>query len=279
MISQRNQRKQEILQLIAEYLEALVNKTPEVLPVSPRLRVTFNGEPAMLGENDAWKDTLRIPERQSFADPDTGEGVFYGVLTNVVNVKPTHTTADLNYTIWQLYFLRLKVEHGLITEVEEFVKPTPNFNYIPFQKVKLPDLMFDMVLPEEERRSREELIQIVEMYWDGVEKRMDPEIIPFHPDAHRFEYGMQVSSSEKSPGSLKNNCKVPTFYWTVPQNERRYPVVDVSRGLVVSIAVLKQVEGGHRGLIVAEYFRIESGLMRRMCAFCRIFQEKSGWAG
>ena len=93
MISEREKNRRFLLQTTTLYLEALIAKTPEVLRVSPNLKVTFNGEISELGKNELWRKTLLIPQRQTFADPDTNNVVFFGIVTNEVKTPPDPESA------------------------------------------------------------------------------------------------------------------------------------------------------------------------------------------
>src|SRR5260370_1054614 len=71
-----------LLSILTTYTEALVDKDPSRLEVSPQLRVTSNGAVTTLGHGQVWGAVKRIPFRHAFVDPVTGAAVFYGTLTN-----------------------------------------------------------------------------------------------------------------------------------------------------------------------------------------------------
>ena len=74
-----------------------------------------------------------------------------------------------------------------------------------------PPRILECPLAEEDKSSREEMIRIGSLYWDGVQKLIDPNLVPFHPDARRIEIGTPVSDEYVHPHSVRTACDIPTF--------------------------------------------------------------------
>jgi hypothetical protein len=149
-----------LLEILTTYTEALTDNDTSRLHVSPDVRVTGNGVVAQLGKGEVWGSVKRIPFRQALVDPVTGAAVFYGVLTN----SPTRDQEK-----WWFYIVRLKVERRQITEVEE-ISYDGMLGGTSAASLHLPDRVFDTVLPEDERSSREELFGIATKYFDAVSR-------------------------------------------------------------------------------------------------------------
>lgn len=263
------------------YLEALIEKKSEALPLAKECRATYNGEETAVGDNDLWKNTLIIKQRQTFIDPVSGEMVFFGVMSN--EPREMNQTFPIEIHVYSKQYLatiRLKLEDDKITEIEELtIEGRLRYFYADSDTVKLPDLEFEIPVPEEERCTREELIEMVETYWDCAEKRQPADAMKIHPDAQRYENGYCTTNHSNSfRGDFKHN---KNFRWDVPDESRLYPVVDPVRGLVVSSCFM--VNGanasadGLEGARIVEAFKIKDGAICRLLAFFPVLGSKPGW--
>lgn len=120
-------------------------------------------------------------------------------------------------------------------------------------------------------------------YWDAIERSMDIEDLPSHPDTTRRENGWLCTDAYTS---FRNEFREPTWTWFTPKEERRFPVVDPIRGIVVSFqvfiskddeAIKQRSDSDTPGFLVIEVFKADSGLLRHMYAFWRQFVTDSGW--
>ena len=179
--------------------------------------------------------------------------------------------------------LRLKIEQQLITEVEELAW-TGRYRYFEClpEDIALPDEAFDMAVPEEERLTREELIEIADAYWEGGFGDLKAEGMPIHPDAQRKENGYQTTNHTYSVrGDFKWN---PPLVNTggdrmidVPRQYRQYPVADPARGIVVSMTTMVP-HFGETCLRIGEAFLIREGLIKKMFAMYGQFKNNGGWS-
>ena len=273
-------RRKQLLKLTNDYLTALCRKTPEAIPVAPHVRATCNGRECPVGQNDVWTYTVRIPERQTFVDPENDSVVFFGVITNdVVNIPANMTRDKFYYARWSLYMLRLKMEGDQIAEIEELTNDQPTHSFIPINEVHIYQPIYDMLVPEDELLTREELVKIVDDYWSACAKELPPSTVAAHPDGFRSEQGMKATDSARFPYSLTTEFDLDAFNWRMPRAERRYPVVDAKRGVVVAIVVMANAgPQWPRGAIVWEVFKIDAGLMKSLHCGYRILLEDSGWS-
>jgi hypothetical protein len=257
-----------LLELLTTYTEALVDRDLSRLRVAPGLRVTANGIETKLGQSEVWGSVKRIPYRQAFVDPSTGAAMFLGTLTNT----PTRDAAK-----WWFYALRLKVEGRRITEVEEITYDGSLAN-TPASTLHLANVLYDTVLPEEERSSRQELLDTANRYFDVVSGLVNHRDVPWHPECQRIELGVFTVNSEVFAGSCGGEFQNPAVRWNV--ENRRFYVADVDRGVVFAIAnfMTPAQYPNNNGSVVFEVFKIQDGLIRHIEAFFRgNGQLHSGW--
>lgn len=270
-----------LLEMLTEYTEALTDNDTSRLTVAKDLRVTSNGEETKLGSGKVWGDGRRLPYRQVFVDPLTGAAVFYGVVTNAVNsgrADAVVDAADADRHAW-FYVVRLKVEGGQITEIEEVsYEPEPGGFGVDPASLSLPDRIFDTWLPPDERVSRAELFDIADLYFDVVSQRIDYHDVPWHPECQRVELGVFTVNSERSPGSCGGEFQIPSVKWNV--ENRRFYIADEERGVVLAIGnfMTPPEYPNNNGSVVFEVFKVQDGLIRHIHAFFRgNGQRHSGW--
>ena len=258
-----------LLQILTVYTEALVDNEPTQVQVAPGVRVTANGvvQPKV-GQSDVWGAIRRMPYRHALVDPQTGAAVFYGVVTNA----PTR-----NAVRWWFYALRLKVEKRQITEIEE-VTFDGTLGGTPASSLRLPERVFDSVLPVAERSTREQLFAIADSYFSAVSQEVAYRQVPWHPECQRLELGVFTVNSELASGSCGGEFKNPATKWNV--RNRRFYIADVERGVVFAIGnfMTPPEYPNNNGSVVFEVFKVQDGLIRHIEAFFRgNGQLHSGW--
>lgn len=273
--------RREMLAIMEAYLESLVEKDTAELPISKTCRVTYNGKEAELGKNEVWENTLVIRQRQTFIDPVSGEMVFFGVTSNEPREMNEFFPIKVHvYKKEYLITIRLKIADHQIEEIEELaIDDRLRYFYSDICEVKLPDLEFEMIVPEEERATREELIELVSTYWDCAAKWKPAEALKIHPDAQRLENGYYTTNHSNSfRGDFKHN---KSFRWDTPEASRMYPVVDPVRGLVVSSCYMINGANAERdglmGARIVEAFKIKDGAICHLLAFFPILDCLTGW--
>lgn len=183
-----------------------------------------------------------------------------------------------NHQIWWFYALRLKIEDRKITEVEEiFFDGT--LGGIPASSLILPDRIFDTVLPEDERVSREELFHIADLYFDAVSQRIDYHDVPWHPECTRKELGAFTVNSTIFAASCGGEFQTPRIKWNV--ENRRFYIADEVRGVVFATGnfMTPPEYPANNGSVVFEVFKIQDGIIRHIEAHFRgnNTQKVSGW--
>jgi hypothetical protein len=280
-MTQEAMNRRKMVAIMENYTEALIEKNPQALPLAAGCRATYNGKECQIGENPLWKNTLIIKQRQTFIDPVSGEMVFFGVMSN--EPREMNETFPVNIHVYSKQYLatiRLKIVDGKITEIEELtIDKRLRYFYADSEEVRLPDLEFEISVPEEERCTREELVEMVEAYWDCAEKRQPADVLKVHPDAQRYENGYRTTNHSNSfRGDFKHN---KSFRWDVPDNSRLYPVVDPVRGLVVSSCFMvngaNASQDGLEGARIVEAFKIKDGAICHLLAFFPVLGGETGW--
>ena len=158
---------------IHQYLDALVAHNAFDLPLAQKVKFS---------ERLVDFTTAKTDYKIYIADPQGGAAGFIGVIHdhNVPGQleKPT------------ILALRLKIVNRQITEAEAVTVRGVNANNLANLKTPRPSIM--ETLPVSERRSREELIKVTNLYFDGIEQSTGA-IVPFDDECNRLENGMRTA--------------------------------------------------------------------------------------
>jgi hypothetical protein len=214
------------------YMAALGQRNPARLPVSDDLVFTENNVAMPLGEGLWGTVSFVAPVGLEVADTQTGNAAWFGY------VKENGVPAILA--------LRLKVTGGRISEVETVVHRKTGLP-APFGDVEkmTHDPAFNEVLPPQQRRPRERLIAVADSYFNTVELNDGMVFAPFDADCARLENG--ISTTSAPPGApvggagnasaIASGCeeqfKLGIYRINKRVRERRFPLVDEERGMVV----------------------------------------------
>lgn len=264
-IMENENTRKELLTLVHLYLEALVRQNPTGLPISQRLKVTENGEPSSLGQG-LWQTARGIGFRKTYVDLVSQQACFFGVVQE----------ADGNKVI---FVLRLKAEDGQITEIETLAaRKGCHPLFFPDDITDRPPL--SSLVPEIERSPRDHMIDIADSYFEAIEQS-DATIVPLHPDCNRRENGfLTTNNPPRLPFSTA--AGLPRLNYIKQVSQRRYPVVDEARGIVIAIVrfdvpgeevsqdgsqIEQTLRKQPRSLFLYELFKIQDGLICDIEAF------------
>ncbi len=213
---------------VNQYLDAMVARNPYSLPLAAKVKFTENEQVIPLGEG-IWGTASGLGTYKLLvADPRSGEVGFLGTVRE--NSMPV------------AFALRLKIDRGLIQEVETIVVRDPGAA-TAVEALGQPDPLFLTALPASERRSRDEMVAIANKYSDGVE-RSKGDLVPFAPDCNRIQNGMQTTNNPNlklnpkdswTPMQLGCKDQLDTKFFSFVHKiyPRRFMVVDQERGLVL----------------------------------------------
>ncbi len=284
---------------VNQYLNAMVAHNASKAPFAKTLKFTENAVKLPPTEG-LWFTSTGLGNYKFYvSDPQEGQVGFVGIVKE--HDKPV------------ILALRLKVVNKEITEAESVV--VRNVNEKSLGNLTTPQPAFYAALAPAERVSRQELIRISNLYFDGIEKN-DGSIVPWDPECYRLENGMLTASPKppKAPpappsGTAGGPSPIPggstcsaglssgmlaTIYCIRP---RRTPVVDEERGITWGV-----YNFNHRGLLtvklkdgsvrnsyaqtpssmpIAEVFKIKSGKIRDIIAVGTMlpYGIGDGWAG
>ncbi len=225
---------------IDKVLAAMIAHHPNQLMLARDVRYTENGVELRLG--DGMWGTLSARGNYSLyvSDPEMGQVGFYGTVNE---------NGGVNYIA-----LRVKVFEALISEIEMIVvrpsgtttpdeTPPPSRGDVMDQKIPRPQ--FSQTVPKAERMSRERLIEVANSYFTGLANQTGKFTAPFALTCERWENGYHTTNQKPNPNIPKNmpdilamSCeeqqKSGWFAFVTDIRNRRFPIVDIERGLVMS---------------------------------------------
>lgn len=214
-------------QFARDYVAAMVRHDASKLKAQARVRFTENDVELPFGKEGMWATATGVaPTALIVADVQSGQAAWIG--TAEENGKPVY------------FALRLAVHDGAIAEAETVVVRNGGLP-LPFADVTkvVHDPTFNEILPVEQRRSRERLRAVADSYFNTVELNDGTVFAPFDPECGRLENGiLTTAAGAGSAGAISPGCeaqfKLGIYRINKRVRERRYPVIDVERGIVVA---------------------------------------------
>jgi hypothetical protein len=245
------------------YYTALAANRPASVPLAPTAKVTLNGQVMKL-DQAFWDGAERTVYRWDIVNEQLGDVASEAVVAN----------ADGSKT---MYMVRLKVVAGKVTEVE-----TIRANKGDADRLWDPDTLtavspaLQLSIREADQDSYYGLIAAAESYWrafqtNGTDAYHQANLLP---DTKRFENGLQTTGlvrngvyASAAEGFDKGRFKGRNLW------DRRYPVVDTERGIVLSIVRFGLKDGMKsesvattNDRLVAEFFAVKSGKIQEVHA-------------
>lgn len=217
--------------MVDKYIAAMVAHDPQRLPLARRVRFTENGVELRLGDG-LWATASAAGHYKLYVpDPRDGQVGFFGTVYE--NGKPV------------LLALRLKVDYGLISQVETVVarsRPNRPDAGAVLEKAGHPRPQFTQVIAPAERMSRADLVRVANSYFTGLGGNTGRNTAPFWPSCNRWENGVQTTNAPrrgiKGFDIFAEGCaaqqKSGFFSFVTDIRNRRFPVVDRRNGLVLS---------------------------------------------
>jgi hypothetical protein len=252
-----------LTEVIDAYLAALIANDAGALRQAARARITENGAEKKLADT-FWDGAREIAYRFDIVNVGRGDT---GTETVIVNADGSKT----------MHMLRLKVLNGAITEIETIKANRGDADRLwdPDRLTSVsPDLQLS--IREAERDSYYELIATAEGYWRAFQTNGTPDYHPARllPDARRFENGLQTTGLVRDGQYVSAQAGFDAGRF-LNRNiwDRRYPVVDEERGIVLSI-VRFGIKGGAQSQstattndrLVAEFFAVKRGYIQEIQA-------------
>jgi hypothetical protein len=291
--------------LVDQYLDAVTAHDPKLVPLAKNVKFTENGQKLLIPDG-LWSSMVGKGTYRLFVDdPQAGSVAFIGT------IKEEGRTAS--EPVAGVIALRLKVDHGQISEAETFVVRNP-MTAERLEKIGTPNHLFLEAVPEAQRMSRADLIKTANMYFSGMQQNDGKGVYPFTDDCNRIENGMQTTNAPLKEGQTKPDPATATNYssaWGCKEQfqsgllhfvtrirDRRYVAVDQERGLVFSFTFFDHSAGktrhfetpNGRAVVagptqpwtweIAELFKVENGKLRQIEAVLdrAPYGMTSGWS-
>ena len=262
--------------------------SPDAASALAAARYTENGQALPVGDG-LWATTGKVgPYCHLLLDPEAGQAACFATLTEGVTRS--------------IMALRVAAAGDAVSEIEAVVARPPLFGGVAafgdgpaaLDESGGPDPVWHGDIEPAERMSRDELRRVADMYFAGLERNDGRGEYPFADDCIRIENGFRTTDVPPSPSagqtpyaeafralSAKAQFETGYFRFVDRIRDRRFPVIDPTRGVVFAFAffdhsgTVREYEladgtpaksGVERPFswMIAEAFRIEQGLITRI---------------
>ncbi len=265
-----------LTEFVDAYFEALAANEPDAIALSADAKITNNGKLTSLGET-FWEGAEETVYRWDIVNERLGDT---GTEAVILNADGTKT----------MQMVRLKVADGEIAEVETITTSEGDAGAL-WGADNLTEVSpaLQLTIREADRDSYYALIAAAESYWrafqtNGTENYHPADLLP---DARRFENGLQTTGLVRD-GRYVSTAQGFDAGRFVGRNlwDRRYPVVDTERGIVLSIVRFGLKEGMEsrsaataNDRLVGEFFAVKAGMIQEIHAvlFNLPDAEPTGW--
>ena len=309
---------------VDQYMDAMLANEPSGTLFSSDCKFTENGVRLPLGDEGLWAGMVDKGSYKFYIpDIETQQVAFIGTAREEPQ-EPEDPPRPVAIA------LRLKIANGLISEAEQIVV-RPESNLLnPERQASRPSAaesiekmgeelgnphpIFTAIIPEEERPSREEMVETANYYFSGLQKNDGEGYYPFTDDCDRYENGgratnVPLAAGQEMPDPLKET--VYSSHWGCKEQfesglahfvtrirDRRFVAVDRERGIVFSFCFFDHSAGESRHFTtpdgrevvegpsepwtweIAELFKVEKGKIRRIEAVLQRcpYGMNSGWS-
>lgn len=143
--------------IVDEYMAALLAHDPARVKWAKHVEFTENSVPMDIGDG-LWNTiTKQDAYKLYFADPQAGQVGFYGVVEES--------------GVAQVYGMRLKVDHGAVSEVETIIaRKRENRDDFPNARGLQDKPIFSQDVPPAQRATREQLVKIANSYFETLQQ-------------------------------------------------------------------------------------------------------------
>ena len=242
---------------VDQFLDALVAHDPSHLAVTKTVKFTENGQRLELGDGFWRTATARGSYKLYVADTEAGQVGFIGTMREAG--QPV------------LVALRLKIRDRRIAEAELLVESgsMTERGVANLEKLGAPDHIYLEDLPSAQRVSRLEFEKTANKYFASMQLNDGKgDYSFFADDCNRLENGMQTtnnpnfappatSSSNTPPSgsqprtysaawSCKDQFQSGLLHFVTRIRDRRFPIVDRERGIVVTFVFFDHAAGNTR---------------------------------
>ena len=267
---------------VNRYLQAMADGKIDPELFSPTARFTENGIELPLGNEGLWATTSGVGQYKFYVpDTETQQVAFLGT---VMEQASSSATGPQRPPEPVGLALRLRIVDGKITEVEQIAArperplgPGAAAPSSPFpatgaavEAMGSPWPGYLEAVPESERMTRAELVEVANAYFEAVERNTGKDYYPFTDDCLRYENGIIVVGPPGTIGmrgqevqGCRQQLETSLIGAVTGIRDRRYVAVDRERGIVFSFAFFD-----HRPINwtwqLGELFKIENDQISRI---------------
>jgi hypothetical protein len=255
-----------------QYLAAVIKHDPAAAPLALGFRQTENAINVPPGAG-VWKTVTALGKVQRrFLDPVSGQAGYYGIVEEgggsaIVTVRVRVQNKKLAEAEW---YLARAGDPGLNGPAQAGRPPANLFN---------PDYLAanpppERTLPKGQRLKREELVAIVNSYFDGITSH-DRTVALVHDGCGRVENGSPAPAGRFLPpgppratpapaANANNDCMSGMANFNLSMvAARRFPVVDEEAGIALGLAVFIRRPGSPTPRnVFSEWFVVDEGKIR-----------------
>lgn len=262
---------------IDQYFNALISNNTTFVALDGHAKITLNGDIHTLA-GTFWEQAESVVFRFDIMNVRRGDTGTEAVIKN----------SDGSLT---MFMLRMRIQNDKITEIE-IIKCNKGDadNLWEAENLTTVSPSYTFSIREVERDSYYDLIGTAESYWRAFQTNGSPDYRPARllPDSKRFENGWQTTGIVRD-GKYEYTATGFDIGYFKERNiwDRRYPVVDEERGVVLSIVrfgikpgLKSRSDATKHDRLVAEFFAVKSGLIQEIQAVIvnRPDEMPTGWA-
>jgi hypothetical protein len=250
---------------VDRYLAAVIDNKPSTLPLAPDVKFTEDGQRLVIGDG-LWNTMKGTGKYRLFTtDVKAGQVAFIGTIFEDHRDPAQSTPA--------LIAVRLKIENQIITQIEQIVVRNENSAKAVDAMTVRPGLL--ATVPVGERKPREELIKVANMYFTGMQQNDGRGEYPFADDCDRLENGGRSTNAPTPAGQTRPDPKTATNYsgqWSCKEQfqsglihfvhrirDRRFVAVDEERGIVFAFGFFDHPGGETRNFETPDGRKVSAG--------------------
>jgi len=290
--------------MVERYFDAVTDNNPAALPLAADARFTEDGQRLVIGDG-LWNTMKAKGKYRLFVTDVKAQQVAVLATLYEDHRDPALSTASF-------IALRLRVENGMITEIEQVLARDENAAKRIEDMAVRPGLL--ATVPENKRMSRDEMVRISNLYFTGMQQNDGKGDYPFADDCDRLENGGRSTNAPTPEGQTRPDPATASTYsgqWSCMEQyksglihfvhrirDRRFVAIDEERGLTFAFAFFDHPGGATRtfqapdgrtvtnGPVqpwtwgIAEIFKVEDSLIHEIEALLlRVpYGMNSGWS-
>jgi hypothetical protein len=213
------------------YLDALRHADPWKVNWAKDALASENNVVLQIGDG-LWGTITKLESYDlRLADPVTGQVAMFGAVNESGVISP--------------FIVLLEVRDGSVRRAEMLVRRKASDPRIMAEPVFERKPVFDEVIAPQDRVARARLVSIANGYFDTLQLNDGTLFTQFDERCNRIENGVQTTNNPNIKGlgpSLSLGCadqfKMGFYHYDDRLRDRRYPLVDEERGLVLASAMM-----------------------------------------